>query len=88
LVTYIKNLQDNTLLISFKLIFFPRLSFEEDNVWLYEEIPKDDLIVFLLSIRKRVLDLMGALWNLFCLFIGDDLLKMVEEVRLTGKVLG
>jgi hypothetical protein len=75
-------------LISFKLIFSPGLAFEEDNVWLYEEIPKDDLIVFLLSMRKRVLDLMGALWNLFCLFIGDDLLKMVEEVRLTGKVLG
>eukprot|EP01018_Ginkgo_biloba_P020451 Gb_39782 [translate_table: standard] len=72
------------------LSYFPRMENEEDNARVFREVSKEELFHILSTFRKdRSLGPDGWTANFFLDFfdlLSDDLLRVVEEVRMLGRV--
>ena len=74
------------------VVYFPRMVVEEDNENLYKRVSREELRVVLNTFQKDKSlgpDVWTAKFYLdFFQLIREDLLRVVEEVRLLGKVPG
>jgi hypothetical protein len=72
--------------------YFPRFVIEEENQTLMEEVSKDELKSILASFKRDKKPRPGGwLVDLFIEFydlLEKDLVRVVEEARITGKFLG
>eukprot|EP01018_Ginkgo_biloba_P032610 Gb_14068 [translate_table: standard] len=72
--------------------YFPRMVGNEDNAILFREITKEELLVVLNALQKEKSPGPDG-WSVefyldFFELLGEDLLRVIEEVRLTEKVQG
>jgi hypothetical protein len=70
--------------------YFPRMLEDEDNEELFKEVSREELSKFLSSFQKDRCPgpdrWLVEFYLDFFEFIGDDLLRIMEEVRLAGNV--